>query len=437
MEPEYTIEDCIEMVMGHKPDLGTFKPDPKDVTVLKSIATQVARGTALTDRQYTLVKEKLSDAHYMNQFVNKGMSPTEYQAALNELRSELREIDRSKYVTVVNEAPAPTPGFFNRKPEPPKSDVPWIKVGFPFAKRLIKSIDSVASKTDKSNYVHNQGSRDHYFKFDEKIVYELISEFKNKEFEIDNELLEFYKHLEDMKTNIEKYVPLVKPGELVNFSPTTEEFLVERFGYPNEDNIAKYKDRSLLYGINHFDKDLLSKGILKLSPLTDCIVNRTSAQVLVRPKEWDIDTVFASINEIDRLPLLVIMGTDNALEQIKSICNASKDFVKEEEISVLFRLDNDTNAKFNDYVKKERLNNPVTENTKIVVISKDKLPKPLIKSGWMPDSILRLGSTRLQTKIEQWIYNCDLVIHYDSVATQWASSYTAPRANSIRKIITI
>ena len=111
--------------------------------------------------------------------------------------------------------------------------------------------------------------------------------------------------------------------------------------------------------------------------------------------------------------------------------------VSADEVSVLFRLDNTTNSDFNDFVKREKLNSPVDENTKIVVISKDKLPKPLLRTSWMPESILRMGSTRLQTKIEQWIYNCDLVIHYDAVATQWASSYTAPRANSIRKIITI
>jgi len=437
MEPEYTIEDCIEMVMGHKPDLGTFKPDPKDVTVLKSIATQVTRGTALTDRQYDLVKEKLSDAYYMNQFVSKGLSPTEYQAALNELRSELREIDRSKYITLVEEAPGRKVGFINRNPEPQKSDAPWIKVGFPFAKRLIKSIDWVASKTDRSNYVHNQGSRDHFFKFDEKIVYDLISEFINKEFEIDNEILEFYNKLDDMKTNIENYAPAVRPGELVNFSPTTEKFFVERFGYPNEDNVVKYKDRSLLYGIDRIDNELLRKGILKLKPLTDCIVNRPSAQVLVRPKEWDVESIFDSINSLDRFPILVILGTETALADIKAVHEATKGMVSADEVSVLFRLDNTTNSDFNDFVKREKLNSPVDENTKIVVISKDKLPKPLLRTSWMPESILRMGSTRLQTKIEQWIYNCDLVIHYDAVATQWASSYTAPRANSIRKIITI
>ena len=50
-----------------------------------------------------------------------------------------------------------------------------------------------------------------------------------------------------------------------------------------------------------------------------------------------------------------------------------------ESCSVLFRLDNDADgAEFNQYIKRNNLNNLVDNNTKIVYISNNKIPKPML-----------------------------------------------------------
>ena len=50
-----TIECCLETLV-YEP---AFTIDKADVTILTSIARQLRKGTALTDRQYALVKTKM------------------------------------------------------------------------------------------------------------------------------------------------------------------------------------------------------------------------------------------------------------------------------------------------------------------------------------------------------------------------------------------
>jgi hypothetical protein len=53
--------------------------------------------------------------------------------------------------------------------------------------------------------------------------------------------------------------------------------------------------------------------------------------------------------------------------------------IKEEEISVLFRLPSEHGKEFNDYVRENGLNSPLTAKTRALLISQ-KIPKPVIES---------------------------------------------------------
>ena len=63
-------------------------------------------------------------------------------------------------------------------------------------------------------------------------------------------------------------------------------------------------------------------------------------------------------------------------------------------MSVLFRLEDKLNP-FNKYIWKNKLNNPVAKNTKIVYISSNKLPKPLLKADFIPKMVLSYGGKGL------------------------------------------
>ena len=88
-----TIEDCLETLTGLSSN-DKFEIDSNDKTIINSIARQVFKGTALTDRQFLLMKEKLSS--YFEQFLSNNY--TGHENAIHELRQPLREIDRSKFI---------------------------------------------------------------------------------------------------------------------------------------------------------------------------------------------------------------------------------------------------------------------------------------------------------------------------------------------------
>ena len=86
----HTIEDCLETIAGLSCD-SRIEIDKSDKTIMYSIARQVYKGSALTDKQYALMKTKL--ATYKNQFLENKFD--NFDIALESLRLPLRKIDRS------------------------------------------------------------------------------------------------------------------------------------------------------------------------------------------------------------------------------------------------------------------------------------------------------------------------------------------------------
>ena len=111
-------------------------------------------------------------------------------------------------------------------------------------------------------------------------------------------------------------------------------------------------------------------------------------------------------------------------QEIDGLINTHQSFkniIFDENISVLFRLDNDDDDgyNFNAYVKKNNLNSPLDKDTKIVYINNNKLPKPLIASNWLPEVTILYGNSRTSTNVQLYINSCDLVIHYTDVELPW------------------
>ena len=157
-----TIEDLLECSANLR-KAPPIKLDVSDMTIMHSIARQVFKGTALTDRQLALMQEKLT--HYKDQFINLEI---DFDFAIDQLRQPLRHIDRSKYIKIVED---------------------WIVVRFPFRKTEIVLVQEAATRAG-DGYHHQKGSHKHSFEFTECNVINLLDRFTNKEFVIDEELLE-------------------------------------------------------------------------------------------------------------------------------------------------------------------------------------------------------------------------------------------------------
>ena len=185
---ENTVEDCLELLAGFRKESDKFSLMKEDYTIMNSIARQVFKGTALTDRQLALMQTKL--LAYKDQFENSDI-PLE----LDKLRHPLRKINRDKYIRLENDK---------------------VKVRFPFKKADIILINEISHKSE--GYEHKKGSHEHFFDYTEKNILNLLDRFAGKSFKIDAELFEVYHEMKHMEQQKEKYVPGIYDMEFRNVS---------------------------------------------------------------------------------------------------------------------------------------------------------------------------------------------------------------------------
>ena len=100
MKHNYTIEDCLEFLVGHSVVPGLhwkdkpFKLYNENRKVLYSIGTQVFKGKALTEKQHQLVKSLMVE-WYSDQFKEIGITISHH---VDLLRSAYRVVDKSHWV---------------------------------------------------------------------------------------------------------------------------------------------------------------------------------------------------------------------------------------------------------------------------------------------------------------------------------------------------
>lgn len=396
-----TIEDLLEIAAGLKNN-SKIQLESSDVTIMYSIARQVFRGTALTDRQHALMQEKLTK--YRDQFTALDYK---FDQAVNTLRQPLREIDRSKYIKIVDHFDGDL-HVYNKEAGIKK---PWICVRFPFSKSLIQGIES--AKNNEHTYFHRKGSHEHYFLCNEKNVISVIDQFKDKGFDIDSQLIEFYEKLKAVECSPKEYIPGIFDFSLCNMHTNAEKIIKEELPDLNKSSLIYYIDRKRRYGIIHTDKTNSS-----VTSLTEKIAFREGTDFHCKPSEYKLENLFESLGYLDRFPLLVVLDETNAEQQLVETFNITKNLVDSSQQSVLMRLPGDEKGNsFNTYVREKKLNNWVDNNTKVVYINNNKLPKISLTANWKPIAALTFTSST-NRNVDGYINSyCDLVIFREEVVS--------------------
>ena len=395
--PDNTAESCIEILSGVHPthDYDGVDVHESDKHLINSLTKQSFKGVAYTDRQYELVKSKIS--LYKSVLENLDIDVDE---CINNLRLELRTIDRSKWIGVRN-----------------VNGTDYLAVRFTFNKRLISAIESLRTSGIEKEKITDTDNKINYFKLTEKNIYRIIEILKDRKFTIENEVNLQYEKLQMMMNNKNNYLPGVYGFKLKNLNKKAVDYIISDIGeQPSPENLALYKDREALYGIEHFDQEDLDASVKHLTTLSQRIVRRTSTQILVNPESFTIDHVAESILELNRYPLLVCLdNNEQELDNLTKVYKSFRNIFLDEDLCVLYRKDNDTqeNKDFNQYIKQNSLNNSLGNNSKIVYTTQDKLVKTLIKQDWQPKSALVFGCSR-KNKIQTYLNELDLVIYYDT-----------------------
>jgi len=361
-----TIEDLLEFSTGlHQGPVITL--DSNDITIMRSIARQVFKGTALTDRQFALMQEKLSK--YKDQFVNLDC---DFDFALTQLRTPLRDIDRSKYIKIIGDE---------------------IKVRFPFKKSDIMEINTISQKTDE--YRHQKGSHEHWFGFNEQNILNIIDSFKDKNFIIDSELLDIYKKADTIRNNPKDYLSGVFDGNLKNVHPNLKPYI-------KETNKIQLLDNKFRYAFSYTDN---------INPVTleEKIACRKSTFYHSQPSKETKLQILDALWNLNRLPIIIILDPKQAEQQLYDSIYYFRDILNTTSQSVLFREDG-SDSGFNQIVHDRKLNNWVDKDTKIVYINTHKLPKLLINNEWRPRTAFVFES-RLDKFVNTYInFHCDLIV---------------------------
>ncbi len=374
------IEDIIEFIKLS--DIASVS----DKGILYSIARQIARNTALTDLQFELAKNKIRA--YQEQIVLEFETPADFESALDTLRQPLRSVDRTKTVTVNSNG--------------------MISVRFPFNKKTIVLIEELASKLRRF-YKHEKGSHEHYFKFNELTAEAVVEKFKEKSFYIEPDLLEHYEKIKEVRAESANLIPGVYNNELRNFRSSAIELMESELGPLNSSNLMMYFDRRERYGIARFEFD-------QPNGLLGEMLYRQDGQIAVSPTKYKLHEVVEVLYQLQRFPLLVLVVEENSLTQVSAIYNAVSNVYSSAEQTVLFRIENDKKTEYNlnNFIKDNNLNNWLDKSTKVVYISKNKLPKLLLRSDWQPMAVLGLSSLRSNNSVQTYTLDAtDLVVFYD------------------------
>lgn len=389
-----TAESCIEILSGTHPThsyTGTGTNN-NDKSLLLSLAKQTYKGTPYTDRQFDLVKQKIN--LYRQILIDVGV---DVDRAKDNLRFPLRSIDRSRWIGIRN-----------------VEDTDYIAVRFSFNKKLISFIDQLRSKEHTKLY--DEKEKIHYFPFNESNVYKIITMLKEKNFNIESDLDKIYEKVHMMQNNKKDYIPGIYGFKLKNLNDKAVEYIVSDVGKePNADNLALYKDRDALYGIEHFDEEDLNESVKNLTTLSQKIVRRKCPNVLIDSDVFTVNNIVETVLELNRFPVLVCLQPQTDFDDLSHIYKCFKNIFSNDDFCVLYRKDNNTaeNKYFNQFIKLNGLNNSLANNSKIVYTTQDRVTKTLLKSNWKPKSALVFGCSRTN-KMETYLNELDLVMYYDT-----------------------
>jgi len=372
------LEDCLEHLAGMRESPVKFTIEQTDFTIMTSIARQCFKGMALTDRQSALMQEKLLP--YREQFTNIDW---DFDYAVNQLRQPLRSIDRSKYIKFQDNT---------------------IVVRFPFNKTDICYIHEFAGTAE--GYHHEKGTHIHYFEYNERNILNLLDRFTKKEFVIDEELLEIYNKIKVINDNPQAHLSGIDDNyNLININSKLAVTIQNEVGEASAESFTKLYDRRFRYGFNHVAN--LGKA---RNELVHEIASRKDKTYHSKPSVQSTQDVLTALWELDRFPLLVVLDPTHAEEQLYTFANHYRDILDSNEQSVLFRLE-DKDSGFNQLVKDRKLNNWVDSTTKVVYISKSKLPKLLVKGEWNPGAVFSFSSS-MDRFVDSYVsFNCDLIVY--------------------------
>ena len=279
-----------------------------------------------------------------------------------------------------------------------------ITIEFTYNKRLKQHISDL-SKTLEGQLISST-SKQYIIQLTEKNLYLIVSTFKNKGFDIDPQLMNFYQEVSKILNSSELTFDVfnLKNDKLVDA-------LKRDITEISSNNLLLLNDRKIRfqYQIDAKNQD---------NSLKNLIANRTSTKVWIDSKQQPLEDVVQSIKELNRLPLLLVFNGHDSKECLKNLHDINQALVKNDlssQVGIYFRFDNNTedNKNFNAAISSLGFNTHLTSATQVAGIVNNKLPKFLLKTSWYPKSVITFSNAFRNNKTSVYCDAVDLIIHYN------------------------
>lgn len=399
----HTVEDTLEILSGQVARKVNIRIDSKDKNIIVSLGRQVQKGLALTDRQLELALSKITKYRVG---LETNMINVSDIIANPVLRFPLRTIDREQRI------------YFYTVQE---TNQQRIGVKFTFSKNL----DNIwQTLTDKLTGGVEYDSSVKSVVATELNLYYIVHAFKDHNFEVDSEIWEIYEKLEEILKNRQSVLPLVlvENGNysFKNLSQACSAAINESCLTITDENVVESIVTLKKYGIFEKSQEIVEKiQNSNASDVSKKIALSPATRFRLLPEKFSFDDTVSIIKNLSQLPVLVILDENNKIfDQTIDLINAFRSHVADSEMTVFFRLDNgQTNHnEFNQFVKDNHLNNYIDQRTKVVFITKTRIPKPLLKADWHPQSALALTNYDFG-KIATYLNDLPTVYYYNDSIT--------------------
>jgi len=366
----------------------------KDENIIYSFASQILNGNALTEKQANLAVKILKRyIGYLNTAVGFDITSSIENPIY---KWPLRVVNYLKRLSTV--------------PDNALGKV-W-KLEFPYNEAWLLELRK--AKQSGVEGLWDKDQKSWIFPKNETNLSFLIDFTEKYQFEVDEIFQEYKNQVKFIHDNVEKYVPMItyenNDLKIVNFDEKNVKI--------DKNTVISTVFEARKYGILTWDDNVnryLSSE--EVNPITKLFLDTDpSENIHINPEKIGLSDLADLIIYMN--PCVFVIPGGSELENIKKIYDflIGIDF-RPDEMAVMFRLPSDTGKNFNDFVRNNALNNPITENTKIVFLS-GKVPKPFIKSNMKFNITINLGYDNVHYTMREFVHRQENLVFYSKKSHQ-------------------
>jgi len=282
-----------------------------------------------------------------------------------------------------------------------------IEARFPFDETIITEIRKFKNQNYDNLVTWDKEKTAWVFHLNEPNIKFVADLFKNTDANFDEEFQNYSDQLEKIIEDMDNHIPMlvVDNGvtKIINATKNMPEI------DPNDLLEAVFKARQ--YGVTMWD-DEINQFVDTIDPATRKFLNTGFTETTRLDADW---AGVACLKHISKFlgPILFIIPGGSEFKKIQQIYTILNDIgILNKNMSVLFRLSNETGKDFNDFVKNHQLNNPICTDTQAVFVS-GKLPKPLIESGIKFNSIVNVGFNNAHYTLKEYSKSHQNVVYFE------------------------